>query len=61
MSSRRTYTSPSPMARVGRNKTLSQEGADQFARSEHPVKFSNELVDSLQKNTFVRHTRPGID
>jgi galactokinase/mevalonate kinase-like predicted kinase len=28
-----------------------------FARSDHPVKFSNELVDKLQKNTFVRYTR----
>ena len=28
-------------------------GADKFARRDHPVRFSNELVDSLQKNTFV--------
>ena len=27
--------------------------ADEFARRDHPVRFSNELVDSLQKNTFV--------
>ena len=28
---------------------------DEFARRDHPVRFSNELVDSLQKNTFVGH------
>lgn len=32
-------------------------GADKFARSEHPVKFSSELVDKLQKNTFTDSTR----
>ncbi|EAT85038.2 hypothetical protein SNOG_07572 [Parastagonospora nodorum SN15] len=36
---------------------FSPKEADQFARSEHPVKFSNELVDSLQKNTFTDSTR----
>ncbi|USP81260.1 hypothetical protein yc1106_08534 [Curvularia clavata] len=31
-------------------------GADQFAHRDHPVSFSNELVGSLQKNTFSAAT-----
>jgi len=60
MSSRRTYPFAAPMASM-RKYTRDEEEADKFARREHPVKFSNELVDSLQKNTFVRHIQSQND
>lgn len=38
---------------IYRNNKQLVYNADKFARRDHPVRFSNELVDSLQKNTFV--------
>jgi hypothetical protein len=52
MSSRRTYLPPRQWHRCAQIHAITV--ADKFARSEHPVKFSSELVDKLQKNTFVR-------
>jgi hypothetical protein len=55
MSSRRTYLLPRQWHPCAPIHAITV--ADKFARSEHPVKFSSELVDKLQKNTFVRHLK----
>ena len=55
MYSLRELRSAAPMASglVCRPSDDSGTRTDKFARSDHPVRFSNELVDSIQKNTFV--------
>lgn len=55
MSSPRMSCSARSMAAVASRALISKlcTRANKFARREHPVRFSNELVDSLQKNTFV--------
>ncbi len=50
----RQWLRPPPVAIVGQRTAI----ANQFARREHPVRFSNEIVESLQKNTFVRRIPP---
>lgn len=45
-----------PLSRANGTSRCNYDDANKFARRDHPVRFSNELVDSLQKNTFVSLT-----